>query len=206
MAVKLGRDAKLYRNTVTFATPTWNEITNVKDVTLNLEAGKLVATPKCRGGQNGIAGSIRDFRKNAADALRECLGLVCGPQDFVRSGGPGYRFNEWISVRDATAANAGSRGSGDVPAKPGRDPANVPATATADSANDPANDGDDPANQRRRQILAELRKDRKLRTPAIAKELGCSEKTVKRELDALRAAGHIEFVGPTKTGYYRLKK
>jgi len=83
-----------------------------------------------------------------------------------------------------------------------RDPANVPGTGPAD----PAIDGDDPANQRRRRILAELRKDRKLRTPAIAKELGCSEKDVKRELDALRAEGHIEFVGPTKTGYYRLKK
>jgi DNA-binding response OmpR family regulator/biotin operon repressor len=171
-----------------------------------LSGPELVSRTKCRGGQNGIAGSIRDFRKNAADVLCECLGLVCGPQDIVRSGGPGYRFNEWISVRDATAANAGSRGGGDVPAKPGRDPANVPATAPADPANDPANDGDDPANQRRRQILSELRKDRKLRTPAIAKELGCSEKTVKRELDALRAEGHIEFVGPTKTGYYRLKK
>jgi hypothetical protein len=29
MAVKLGLDAKLFRNTGTFATPTWNEITNV---------------------------------------------------------------------------------------------------------------------------------------------------------------------------------
>lgn len=100
----------------------------------------------------------------------------------------------------------GSRGDGAVPAKSGRDPVNVPPTVPADPANDPANNGDDPANQRRRQILAELRKDRKLRTPAIAKELGCSEKTVKRELDAVRAEGHIEFVGPTKTGYYRLKK
>jgi hypothetical protein len=27
---------------------------------------------------------------------------------------------------------------------------------------------------------------------------------VKRELDTLRLAGHIEFVGPSKTGTYRL--
>ena len=87
-----------------------------------------------------------------------------------------------------------------------RDPANVPATSPADPANDPVIDGDEPANQRRRQILAVLRAARKLRTPAIAKELGCSEKTVKRELDARRAEGHIKFVGPTSTGDYRLKK
>lgn len=167
---------------------------------------ELVTRTKCRGGQNGIAGSIRDFRKSAAEALREQLGFVCEPQDIVRSGGPGYRFNEWIKVRDAAATDAGSSGGGAAPANGSRDPAIVPATAASDPANVPANEGDDPANHRRRQILAELRKDRKLRTPAIAKELGCSEKTVKRELDALRAEGKIEFVGPTKTGYYRLKK
>ncbi len=36
MSVKLGLDAKLYRNTGTYDTPTWVEMTNVKDLTLNL--------------------------------------------------------------------------------------------------------------------------------------------------------------------------
>lgn len=40
MASVLGLDAKLYRNTGTYASPTWNEITNIKDVTLNLTKGE----------------------------------------------------------------------------------------------------------------------------------------------------------------------
>ena len=40
MPVKLGLDAKLFQNTGTYATPTWDEITNVRDLTLNLEAGE----------------------------------------------------------------------------------------------------------------------------------------------------------------------
>ncbi len=37
MGVKLGLHAKLYRNTGSGGTPAWNEITNVRDVTLNLD-------------------------------------------------------------------------------------------------------------------------------------------------------------------------
>jgi len=37
-------------------------------------------------------------------------------------------------------------------------------------------------------------------------ELRCAYTTVKREVDALKAEGHIEFVGPSKTGHYRLAK
>jgi CheY-like chemotaxis protein/biotin operon repressor len=178
-----------------------------------LSGPELVTRTNCRGGQNSIAGSIRDFRKSAAGMLHERLGFVCETQGIVRSGGPGYRFNEWIKVRDAVTRDAGPTGDGVDPANGSCDPANVPAnggddpaTAANVPANVPANEGDDPANHRRHQILVELRKERKLRAPAIAKELGCSGKTVKRDLDALRADGQIEFVGPTKTGYYRLMK
>jgi hypothetical protein len=48
MAVKRGINAKLYRYTGTFPTPAWNEITNVKDATLNLEAGVFQGTPEQR--------------------------------------------------------------------------------------------------------------------------------------------------------------
>jgi hypothetical protein len=40
----------------------------------------------------------------------------------------------------------------------------------------------------------------KLRSTCIATHLGCSLKTVKRELETLRLAGKIEFIGPNKTG------
>lgn len=38
--VPLGLEAKFYRNTASYAEPTWNEITHVKDLTLNLEKGE----------------------------------------------------------------------------------------------------------------------------------------------------------------------
>ena len=44
----------------------------------------------------------------------------------------------------------------------------------------------------------------KLRSTCIANHLGCSLKTVKRELETLRLAGKIEFIGPSKTGTYQL--
>lgn len=53
--------------------------------------------------------------------------------------------------------------------------------------------------------LAELRDGKQLRVPAIAQGLKCSTATVKRELEALKSQGRIEFVGSTRTGFYRLK-
>jgi hypothetical protein len=36
--------------------------------------------------------------------------------------------------------------------------------------------------------------------------LGCSQATAKRELDVLRNDEVIEFIGPSKTGGYQLRK
>lgn len=60
MAVKLGLDAKLYRNTATFAAPTWNEIKNVKDVTLNLEAGEADVTTRGNNGWRATVATLKD--------------------------------------------------------------------------------------------------------------------------------------------------
>ncbi len=40
--------------------------------------------------------------------------------------------------------------------------------------------------------------------PALQINLGYSLKTVKRELETLRLAGRIEFIGPSKAGTYQL--
>lgn len=140
---------------------------------------ELVDLIGIRGGQNSVAGAVRDFRNNVTETLLEHLGIVCGSQDIIRSGGPGYRLNEWITVRDADAPNIVGQVSMPKPEE---------------------------ANQRRERIIASLRSNLKLRAPAIAIELGCSLKTVKRELDSLRLDGHVEFVGPSKSGFYRLKR
>jgi hypothetical protein len=60
VGVKLGLDAKLYRNTGTHAAPVWNEIKNVRDVTLNLEAGEADVTTRGNAGWRATVATLKD--------------------------------------------------------------------------------------------------------------------------------------------------
>ncbi len=60
MGVKLGMDAKLYRNTGSYASPVWNEVQNVRDVTLNLEAGEADVTTRGNAGWRANIATLRD--------------------------------------------------------------------------------------------------------------------------------------------------
>ena len=135
---------------------------------------ELVSELGNTSGQNSITCSIRAFRDSAIDLLKTQLGLICGKQDIISSGGRGYRFNDWITIRDTRKAET-----------------------------DPIEIEDTPASRRQR-ILELLGDGGKLRSTCIANHLGCSLKTVKRELETLRLAGRIEFIGPSKTGTYQL--
>lgn len=60
MSVKLGLDAKLYRNTGTYAAPVWTEVKNVKDLTLNLEKGEADVTTRGDQGWRATVGTLKD--------------------------------------------------------------------------------------------------------------------------------------------------
>ena len=60
MATRLGMDAKLYRNSGSYATPAWEEIGNVKDVTLNLEKGEADVTTRANNGWRATVGTLKD--------------------------------------------------------------------------------------------------------------------------------------------------
>ena len=60
MGIKLGMEAKLYRNTGTYAAPTWVELTNVKDLTLNLEAGEADVTTRGNAGWRATVATLKD--------------------------------------------------------------------------------------------------------------------------------------------------
>ena len=60
MSVKLGLDARLYRNTAAYASPTWNEVKNVKDLTLSLEAGEADVTTRGNGGWRATIATLKD--------------------------------------------------------------------------------------------------------------------------------------------------
>lgn len=50
------------------------------------------------GGQNAVAGCVRNFRKGVIRALAE-KGITCCIHDVIQSGGQGYRLRDWITVR-----------------------------------------------------------------------------------------------------------
>ena len=152
----------------------------------------------CSGDQNKIAGCIRDFRRNTRQLLLSEAKVQCGLQDVIQSGGTGYRLHEWIDVQDVASPVARIQGH-DGPAIRGDDPVNDPVN----SNDDPLNRAGGPVIRRREWILGELRKGRRLRAPAIATALKCSCTTAKRDLETLRAAGHVAFVGASKTGFYQ---
>ena len=60
MSVKLGLDAKMFRNTGTYAAPVWNEIKNVRDVTLSLETGEADATTRGNNGWRATVATLKD--------------------------------------------------------------------------------------------------------------------------------------------------
>jgi hypothetical protein len=60
MAIKLGLNARLYRNTGSYSAPTWNEVKNVKDVTLNLEAGEADVSTRGNAGWRANIATLKD--------------------------------------------------------------------------------------------------------------------------------------------------
>lgn len=60
MAIVLGLDAKLYRNTASWATPTWSLIDNVRDLTLNVEKGSADVSTRGSGGWRQNAVTLKD--------------------------------------------------------------------------------------------------------------------------------------------------
>lgn len=60
MSIRLGMDAKLYRNAGSGGSPNWIEVTNVKDLTLNLEKGEADVTTRANGGWRATVGTLKD--------------------------------------------------------------------------------------------------------------------------------------------------
>ena len=50
MSYVLAEKAKIYRNTGTYASPTWDEIVNVKDLSLNLDKDEVEITTRASNG------------------------------------------------------------------------------------------------------------------------------------------------------------
>ena len=60
MGIRLGMNAKLYRNSGTYPAPVWAEMPNVRDVTLNLEAGEADVTTRGNAGWRATLATLKD--------------------------------------------------------------------------------------------------------------------------------------------------
>lgn len=64
MANVLGMNCKAYRNTASYASPTWNEITNIKDLSLNLEASEADVSTR---GNNGWEATVQTLKRGTVE-------------------------------------------------------------------------------------------------------------------------------------------
>ncbi len=176
---------------------------------------KLAEQVGLRDGKNGAAGLVRDIRNRISKALLEHAHIKCGEEDVILSGGPGYRFADCISVHEGQmpltepAASAAARF--DVPNVPKPHVPDVPDPHVLNVPDQHVPNVPDPhvpdvaVNERRIWILDQLEQGIQLRTPMVARHFGCSKKTAKRDLAALKEEGKVEFVGHARTGFYRIR-
>jgi biotin operon repressor len=170
----------------------WTILTTLNETLANgryraFSGNELAAKISRAAGQGSIAGSIRDFRRSVAETLGRELGLKLEPQDVIETS-HGYRFKTWITTKDMRVTRSGDADTG----------------GTNGSADRVDAGSDDRVTDRRDQIVVLIQSGERLRVPGFAQKLKCSDKTVSRALDALRAEGRVEFVGASRTGYYRL--
>lgn len=144
-----------------------------------------------RATQNTVSSCIGDLRDRITVALRRA-GIACGPDDVILSGGPGYRFRDWIVVQDAGGDITGTCGDTNV--------SDVPAPA----GNVPARSPNVPLSDRQHWVLEQLRGGLQLTREQVEKRFGIGPKTAKRDLADAAKRGLVEFVRTPRPGHYRL--
>lgn len=105
MAHVLSQNAKAYRNTGTYASPTWSEITLVKDLTLNLTKDKADVTTRGSGG-------YKEFVDGLKDASVEFSHLWDTSDAHFTALRTAYTANTAVEVLilDGTSATSGAQG------------------------------------------------------------------------------------------------
>jgi hypothetical protein len=134
----------------------------------------------------GSEGDVRNVRNDDVRNVRND-DVRNVRNDDVRN----VRNDDVRNVRNDDVRNVRNVPNGDVPNVRNGDVPDVP---------------DDAAETRRVWILQRLAEGHQLRAPDVVKEFRCSVKTAQRDLQALKEKEKIEFVGATRTGFYRLRK
>jgi len=162
---------------------------NVHGRYVRYSGNELAKRVDCERGQNGVAEAVRDFRSSVCEVMLDEANIQMNRmRDIILNDRRyGYRLPSKITVRDAD------------------DPVNDPVNKQRDPVNDPLTGADDPENNERQQwALGQTGAGKELRKADIADHFECSKETARRDLKDLRRRGLIEFVGPSKTGHWRL--
>lgn len=102
---RLGKDCNLYRNTASYATPTWSPILPVRDVTLPQADDEVDVTSRGSGGSKEIEPGLRD---NSAE-----FDMVYDPGDTnfaAMQTAKNARTSLEFLILDGPVATAGSQG------------------------------------------------------------------------------------------------
>lgn len=160
---------------------------------IGLSAKDLEVEAKKRGAKGSAGGWIQDLRHAIIAALKTQANITCGKKDVILSGGPGYRFSDKLTVHSAEASTF----------------TDITDTAKAahvfgDDVCNVCDTPDDEATRRRAWIVQQLQRGVKLNAPMVAVHFHRTKRTAQRDLDALREAGKIQFIGDRRTGHYQL--
>ena len=145
-------------------------------------------------GQNGIASQVLEFRKRVEERLLSEANVTIERKDIIESGGPGYRFKDWIALE-----------MGNRPRTLAVDQTEENDCSTVKSDNPFAgSDSFHNHNERQQWILRQLKRGTQLQVRQVIDHFGCSPATAKRDLVSLKSSGLIRFCGSARAGYYQL--
>lgn len=101
----LGLECKLYRNTGSYGSPVWNEITNAKDVTLSLSKDSADVTTRGNSGWKATRSTLKD-----AEVSFDLL-FVAGDADYDALRDAWLNNTELdVAVMSGAIASSGSEG------------------------------------------------------------------------------------------------
>ena len=138
----------------------------------------------CERGQNGVAEAVAAFRDHACQVMLDEANIqVDRRHDIILNDRRyGYRLSPKITVRDS-----------DDPVK------EPPRRAKA-----PVDDGAAELNKRQQWAIEQMKANGRLRKEHVVGKFGCATKTAERDLQKMRRIGLIQYVGPFKTGHWKL--
>lgn len=143
----------------------------------------------CQRGQNGVSEAVAEFRTRVCEVMLDEANIkIDRLRDIILNDRRyGYRLTSKITVRDADDPVNDRQTESDVPL-------NVPVNG----------DGDLEPNERQQWAIGQMQANGEFRKVQLIEKFKCANKTAERDLRDLRRRKLIEFVGPPKTGHWRL--